>query len=40
MVTGRGYPYDVSADGKRFLVVASSGETTTALTLVVDWHPK
>ena len=37
MVAGRGYPYDVSPDGERFLVVASSGATTTPLTLVVDW---
>ena len=37
MVTGHGYLYDVSADGKRFLVVTSSGSTTTPLTLVVDW---
>ncbi len=37
MVAGRGYPYDASPDGERFLVVASSGATTTPLTLVVDW---
>ena len=37
MVVGRGYPYDVSEDGKRFLVVTSPGATTTPLTLVVDW---
>ena len=37
MVAGRGYPYDVSPDGKRFLVVAASGSTTTPLTLVVNW---
>ncbi len=37
MVVGRGYPYDVSEDGKRFLVVTSPGATTTPLTLIVDW---
>ncbi len=36
MLFGRGWPYDVAPDG-RFLVVASSGSTTTPLTLVVDW---
>ena len=36
MQIGRGYPYDVAADG-RFLAVVSSGSTTTPLTLVVDW---
>jgi Tol biopolymer transport system component len=36
MLYGRGYPYDVSSDG-RFLAVASSGSTTTPLALVVDW---
>lgn len=36
MVAGRGYPYDVSRNGSRFLVVVSSG-VTTPLTLVVDW---
>ena len=36
MLYGRGYPYDVAPDG-RFLAVASSGSTTTPLTLVVDW---
>jgi Tol biopolymer transport system component len=34
--TGRGYPYDVAADG-RFLAVVSSGSTSAPLTLVVDW---
>ena len=37
MISGRGYPYDVSRDGKRFLVVASAGLTTSPLTLVIDW---
>jgi hypothetical protein len=37
MVAGRGYPYDVSKDGERFLVVTSPGATTTPLTLIVDW---
>ena len=36
MLYGRGYPFDVASDG-RFLAVASSGSTTTPLTLVVDW---
>jgi Tol biopolymer transport system component/aminoglycoside phosphotransferase (APT) family kinase protein len=32
------YPYDVSADGRRFLVnVTSSDEFASAITLVVDW---
>ena len=37
MVAGRGYPYDVTADGRRFLVVASSGAATSPLTLVLNW---
>jgi Tol biopolymer transport system component len=37
MVAGRGFPYDVSNDGQRFLVIASSNATKTPLTLVVDW---
>ena len=37
MVAGRGYPYDVSRDGQRFLVVVSSGAAATPLTLVLDW---
>jgi Tol biopolymer transport system component len=36
MLLGRGWPYDVSRDG-RFLAIASSGSTTAPLTLVVDW---
>ena len=36
MLYGRGWPYDVAPDG-RFLIVASSGSTSTPLTLVVDW---
>lgn len=36
-VTGVGYPYDVSADGNRFLFVTGSGETSSPLTLVVNW---
>ena len=31
MVAGRGYPYDVSREGQRFLVVVSSGVATTPL---------
>ena len=37
MLLGRGWPYDVAPDGKRFLAVVSSGSTTAPLTLVVDW---
>jgi eukaryotic-like serine/threonine-protein kinase len=37
MVAGRGYPYDVTADGRRFLVVASSGAAPSPLTLVLNW---
>ena len=37
MVAGRGYPYDVTADGRRFLVVASSGAAASPLTLVLNW---
>ena len=37
MVAGRGYTYDVTADGRRFLVVASSGAATSPLTLVLNW---
>ena len=37
MVAGRGYTYDVTADGRRFLVVASSGAATAPLTLVLNW---
>jgi hypothetical protein len=36
MLVGRGWPYDVSRDG-RFLAIATSGSTTAPLTLVVDW---
>lgn len=36
-VTGVGYPYDVSADGKRFLFVTGFEETSSPLTLVVNW---
>jgi hypothetical protein len=35
---GRGYPYDVSADGQRFLVAAPLGQKSPApLTLVQNW---
>ena len=37
MLLGRGFPYDVSHDGQRFLAVVSSGSTTAPLTVVVDW---
>jgi serine/threonine protein kinase len=36
-VAGRGYPYDVSPDKNRFLIVTSPGATSTPLTFVVDW---
>ena len=36
-VAGSGYPYDVSADGKRFVFVIRSGETSSPLTLVQNW---
>ena len=36
-VTGVGYPYDVSADGNRFLFVTGFEETSSPLTLVVNW---
>jgi Tol biopolymer transport system component len=36
-ITGIGYPYDVSADGERFLFVTTSGETSSPLTLVTNW---
>ena len=39
MVAGRGSPYDVTADGRRFLVVASSGAVTSPLTLVSTGTP-
>ena len=35
--TGRGFPYDVSGDKNRFLIVMSPGATSTPLTFVVDW---
>ena len=38
MVTLGDYPYDVSADGQRFLVNTVVDETaSTAITLVVNW---
>ena len=37
MVAGRGFPYDVTRDGQRFLVVASSGAAISPLTLVMNW---
>ena len=38
MVTLGDYPYDVSADGQRFLVNTLVEETTSsAITLVVNW---
>src|SRR4029434_5266997 len=36
-ITGMGYPYDVSADGERFLFVTTSGESSSPLTLVTNW---
>jgi eukaryotic-like serine/threonine-protein kinase len=36
-ITGTGYPYDVSADGERFLFVTTLGETSSPLTLVTNW---
>jgi eukaryotic-like serine/threonine-protein kinase len=36
-VAGVGYPYDVSADGNRFLFVTGVEETSSPLTLVVNW---
>jgi Tol biopolymer transport system component len=36
-VTGVGYPYDVSADGNRFLFVTGFEETSSPLTLVLNW---
>ncbi len=32
-----GYPYDVSADGRRFLVNTAPQDTSTPITLVVNW---
>ena len=32
-----GFPYDVSPDGQRFLVNYSRGDTSTPITLVVNW---
>jgi serine/threonine protein kinase len=37
-ITGVGYPYDVSADGQRFLFITTSGETTSPLSLVTNWR--
>jgi len=37
MVAGRGFPYDVTKDGQRFLAITSHGATSTPLTLVTDW---
>jgi hypothetical protein len=36
-ITGIGYPYDVSADGERFLFVTTLGEASSPLTLVTNW---
>ena len=37
-VTGLRYPYDVSADGQRFLISTLSGQTTSApITIVLNW---
>jgi Tol biopolymer transport system component len=36
-ITGMGYPYDVSADGQRFLFVTTLGEASSPLTLVTNW---
>jgi Tol biopolymer transport system component len=35
-ITGIGYPYDVSADGERFLFVTTLGEASSPLTLVTN----
>jgi len=35
-ITGMGYPYDVSADGERFLFVTTLGEASSPLTLVTN----
>src|SRR5262249_7019062 len=38
LIGGRGYPYDVSADGQRFLVLVTSGRRAAQpLTLVQNW---
>jgi Tol biopolymer transport system component len=37
MVAGRGFTYDVTRDGQRFLVVVSSGAAISPLTLVLNW---
>jgi hypothetical protein len=36
-ISGIGYPYDVSADGERFLFVTTLGEASSPLTLVTNW---
>jgi hypothetical protein len=36
--SGRGYPYDVSLDGRRFLVnVPVENTASVPMTLVVNW---
>jgi Tol biopolymer transport system component len=37
VVTGRGWTYDVSADGQRFLVAVRQQQKTPPLTLVSNW---
>jgi len=37
MAARQGYPYDVTRDGQRFLVVASSGAAASPLTFVLNW---
>ena len=38
MISGLAIPYDVTGDGKRFLVCTVKGETSsTSVTLVVNW---
>jgi Tol biopolymer transport system component len=33
------FPYDVSADGQRFIIVSSAEDSASATTVVVNWTP-
>jgi hypothetical protein len=33
-------PWDVTADGKRFLVAAPAGNTAVPITVLVDWQAR
>jgi len=35
-----GYPYDVTADGKRFLIEETTTSQSAPLTVVVNWQAK